>query len=25
METAEIIAEAVTRYPEGEFIYQASW
>ena len=25
METAEIIAKAVTQYPDGEFIYQASW
>jgi len=25
METAEIIAKAVTQYPEGEFVYQASW
>jgi hypothetical protein len=25
METAEIIAKAVTNYPDGEFIYQASW
>jgi len=25
METVEIIAKAVTDYPDGEFIYQASW
>jgi hypothetical protein len=24
-QTAQIIAEAVTKYPDGEFIYQASW
>jgi hypothetical protein len=24
-ETAQIIAKAVTDYPEGEFVYQASW
>ena len=24
-ETAQIIAEAVERFPDGEFIYQASW
>jgi hypothetical protein len=25
METVEIIAKAVTDYPDGEFVYQASW